>query len=166
MKLITRLVVLWLVLAVTNTAFAKALYEMKGIVLLQPESVLEERVSAKALAPFIHSINQIAAEVLAGRDHNPTGGFLVVAIRPGNQSAVWVDLDPVLPSELSSALLTRLRAIPAPSVSGGPVVFAVGLGLAGGTPKNAPSPEAWKREAEAAGRPLMVDELVERVWPR
>lgn len=166
MKLTMRWFVLLLALAFTNIAFAEAPYEMKGIVLLQPESVIQERVSVEALVPFVHSVNEVAAQVLAGRDYNPAGGFLVIAIRPGNQSAVWVDMDPVLPSELSSALVTRLRAIPAPTVSGGPVVFAVGVGLAGGAPKNAPAPEAWKREAGAAGEPLKVDKLVERIWPR
>lgn len=166
MKLIMRLVALWFALSFTNIAFAKTPYEMKGIVLLQPESVLQERVSVEALGSYIRSVDKIAAEVFAGRDYNPTGGFLVIAIRPGNQSAVWIDMDPVLKSELSSVLVTRLHAIPAPAVSDGPVVFAVGVGLGGGAPKNGPSPEAWKREAGATGRPLRVDELVERLWPR
>jgi hypothetical protein len=161
-----RLVVLWFALAFTNIAFAAAPYEMKGIVLLQPESVVQERVSVETLAPFIRSVDEIAGKVLGARDDKPAAGYLVIAIRPGNQSAVWVDIAPVLPSAISSALVARLRAIPAPAVDGGPVVFALGVSLKGAVSDGPPSPEAWKREASKAGRPLMVDELVERVWPR
>ena len=168
MKLIMRLVVLVFALTITNSVFAKAPYEMKGVVLLQPESVLQERISALTLAPFIHSINETATAVLAGRDYKPSGGFLVIAIRPGNQSAVWIDSAPMLPTDLSDAMVARLRAIPAPSVKGGPVVFAVRVSLWGGEPptKNMPLPEAWEREARIVGRPLETGELVERVWPR
>jgi hypothetical protein len=168
MKLTMRLVVLLFALAFADIAFAKAPYEMKDIVLLQPESVLQERISVDTLGAYIRSVNASAAEVLAGRDYKPTGGFLVVAIRPGNQSAVWIDTDPVLPTDLSRELVARLRAIAPPTVGDGPVVFAVRVSLWGGAPstKNTPSPEAWEREAKAIGRPLEVGELVERVWPR
>lgn len=168
MKLSMPRFVLLFALAFTNIAFAKPPYEVKDIVLLQPDYVLRERIPAASLAVFIHSLNETAAEVLAGRDDKPAGGFLVVAIRPGKQSAVWIDAAPVLPTDLADALVARLRAIPPPIVEGGPVVFAVRVGLWGGTPptKNIPSPEAWEREAKKVGRPLEIGELIERVWPR
>jgi hypothetical protein len=163
-----RVALLWFVLAFANVAVAKTPYEMKDVVLLQPDSVLQERTSANALAAYIRSVNAAAADIFAGQEYEPAGGFLVLAIRPGNQSAVWLDIHPALSPNLARALVARLRAIPRPAVEVGPVVFAIRTSLWGGTPpaNNMPSPEEWTQEAKKAGRPLETGELVERIWPR
>lgn len=125
---------LCLILAIANVASASTPYEMKDVVLLQPDFVLQERVTVKALAPYIQSVNVAALEVLSGQKYEPAGGFVVLAIRPGMQSAAWLDIRPALPPDLARALVARLHAVPAPTVEGGPVVFAIRASLSGGTP--------------------------------
>lgn len=163
-----RVLLLLCLLAVVNFASATNAYEMKGVVLLQPEFVIEKRTSAGLLAPYIRSVNAAAADVLATRKQGPASGFLTVAIRPGKQSAVWLDIHPALPPALAKTLLASLRAVPVPDVQVGPVVFAVRVGLWGGTPSEnqMPAPEEWKRAASEAKKPLETEELVNRIWPR
>lgn len=163
-----RMVLLFLVLALANIASAKTPYQMRDVVLLQPDAVLQERIMPSALAPYIRSVNAVAGEVLAGEQREPAGGFLVLAIRPGNQSAAWLDIRPGLPSGLAQVLVSRLRAIPPPTVEKGAVIFAIRAGLWGGTPstESMPAVTEWTEAAAKAGAPLPIDELVERTWPR
>ncbi|GJJ00504.1 hypothetical protein RugamoR64_10420 [Duganella rhizosphaerae] len=163
-----RLLLLWFVLAITNIASANTPYETRGVVLLQPESVLNERIQTNSLASYIRSVNAAATDVFASQTHGPAAGFLVLAIRPGNQSAAWLDVSPALPPDLASDLVARLRALPVPEVQLGPVVFAVRAVLWGGEPldQNLPEPEEWRRAAHEAGQPLEIGELVGRIWPR
>jgi hypothetical protein len=159
---------LWIGMLLSNVASAASPYEMKGVVLLQPESIIQERISVTALAPYIRSVNAAAANVLATRKHPPTGGFLVLAVRPGNQSAMWLDLQPALAPDLAKALTARLRAVPAPTVQTGPVVFAIHASLWGGISPDGkmPAPEEWTQAARKAGKPVETGEVVELIWPR
>lgn len=163
-----RMIFLCLILAIANVASAKAPYEVKDIVLLQPEAVLQERVTAEALVPYIELVNAAALEVLSGQKYEPAGGFLVLAIRPGKQSAAWLDIRPALPPDLARALVARLHALPVPSVEVGPVVFAVRASLLGGElpVNNVPEPDEWKQAARQAGKEIETGDLVERIWPR
>lgn len=163
-----RMVLFFLLLALANVASAKTPYQMRDVVLLQPDAVLQERIMPSALAPYIRSVNAVAGEVLAGEHHEPAGGFLVLAIRPGNQSAAWLDIQPDLPPGLAQVLVSRLRAIPPPAVENGTVIFAIRAGLWGGTPsaEDMPAVKEWTEAAVTAGAPLPIDELVERAWPR
>lgn len=156
------------ILAIANVASASTPYEMKDIVLLQPDFVLQERVTAKALAPYIQSVNAAAIEVLSGQKYEPAGGFLVLAMRPGSQPAAWLDIRPALPPELARALVARLHAVPAPTVAGGPVVFAIRASLSGGAPpvNNIPAPNEWTQAVRQAGKAIETSDLVERIWPR
>lgn len=163
-----RMFFLGLILAIANVASASTPYEMKDVVLLQPDFVLQERVTAKALAPYIQSLNAAALEVLSGQKYEPDGGFLVLAIRPGMQSAAWLDIRPALPPDLARALVARLHALPAPTVGGGPVVFAIRASLSGGAPpvNNMPAPDEWTQAVQQAGKAIETGDLVERIWPR
>ena len=163
-----RFILLLIALSFVGAASAQSAYEMKGIVLLQPESVVQERISASALAPYTRSLNAAAANVFATQEHRPAGGFLVIAVRPGKQSAVWVDIRPALPTALAKELITRLRAVAAPDVSVGPVVFAIKASLWGGAApvQHMPAPSEWTNAAQKARTPLETGELVELIWPR
>ena len=163
-----RMLFLCWILAIANAASASTPYEMKHIALLQPDFVLQERIAADALAAYIASVNAAALDVLAGQTYEPAGGFLVLAVRPGRQSAAWLDIRPALPPGLARALVARLRAVPAPTVEIGPVVFAISASLSGGDPRvsSVPLPEAWAQAIREAGKPIETGDLVERIWPR
>lgn len=162
--------IIWFLIALSfaYAASAQSAYEMKGIVLLQPESVVQERISASALAPYARSLNAAAANVFATQKHRPAGGFLVIAVRPGKQSAVWVDIQPALPTALEKELVAQLRTVAAPDVVAGPVVFAIKASLSGGTApaQHMPAPREWSNAAKKARTPLETGELVELIWPR
>jgi hypothetical protein len=97
-----------------------------------------------------------------------SGGFVVVAVKPGQRSAAWIDVQPGLPPSLVKELIVRLRAVAAPNVVGGPVVFAIKTSIWGGAPpvQQMPKPREWTDAAQKAAVPLETGELVARIWPR
>lgn len=139
-----------------------------GVVLLQPSSVLEERVpSVDAMADYIKAIESAGREaVLASPLRQSAGGFIVVAVRPGQKSKVWLDFDTLLDSEMSRQIVTRTTAVPPFEARQGPVVFALKVGLWEGRESRrvAPSPAEWKAVTKQAGRQLDLDSLIRRVW--
>jgi hypothetical protein len=70
-----------------------------GVVLLQPDFVLHERVpNANALADYILALEGASKDaVLATNLHPTTAGFIVVAVRLDQKSNVWLDFDLPLP---------------------------------------------------------------------
>ena len=139
-----------------------------GVVLLQPSAVLEERVpSVDAMADYIKAIEAASREaVLASALRQSAGGFIVVAVRPGQKSKVWLDFDTLLDSEMSRQIITRATAVPPFEARQGPVVFALKVGLWGGreSKRLAPAPSEWKAATKQAGRQLDIDSLIRRVW--
>jgi hypothetical protein len=139
-----------------------------GVVLLQPSSVLEERVpSVDAMADYIKLIEAALREaVLASPLRQSAGGFIVVAVRPGQKSKVWLDFDTLLDSEMGRQIITRATAVAPFEARQGPVVFALKVGLWDGRESRrvAPSPPEWKAATKQAGRPLDVDSMIRRVW--
>lgn len=137
-----------------------------GVVLLQPERVIEARTSADKLAPYLKQIDTAARRAFNAANKVPaSGGFLVVAIRPGEQSRFWLDFHPPLPPTLSRELLVGAQAVRVPIVKG-TVVVAMKYGVAGGRAPSQPmpSPPEWAAAAKAAGVPLETGDLVERIW--
>ena len=138
------------------------------VVLLQPSSVLEERVpSVDAMADYIKAIEAASREaVLASPLRQSAGGFIVVAVRPGQKSKVWLDFDTLLDSEMSRQIITRATAVPPFEARQGPVVFALKVSLWQGRESRrvAPSPPEWKAATKQAGRQLDLDTLIRRVW--
>ena len=139
-----------------------------GVVLLQPSSVLEERVpSVDAMADYIKAIEVASREaVLASPLRQAAGGFIVVAVRPGQKSKVWLDFDSLLDSEMSKQIVTRATAVAPFEARQGPVVFALKVGLWDGreSKRVAPSPSEWKAATKQAGRQLDIDSMIRRVW--
>lgn len=154
----------WLPAAGAAAAFTNA-----GIVLLQPEEVLRARVKdAAELARYIKAIEGAATAALeAAFQRRPNGAFVVVALRSGRRSRVWLDLESPMPPATQAALQSALEALPVPEVEGGVVVFAIKASLWGGRPptRPGPAPASWREQAAAAGRKLEVGELVDLLWP-
>lgn len=164
-----RIFLLGLMISLANIASAETSYEVQKIVLLQPDFVMQRRIEPKVLAPYIASLNIAAEKAFAAEKYQPTGGFLVVAVRPGNQSAAWLDFQPALPLKVDEKIIARLRSVPPPQVREGPVVFAIRVSLDGwSSPQDQtmPHPTAWSKEANRAGQPIEVGDLVDRVWPQ
>ena len=138
-----------------------------NVVLLQPSSVLEERVaSVDGMADYIKAIEAASREAVAASPAKQSvGGYLVVAVRPGLQSKVWLDFDALLVLEIKKQLTAAVQSVKPFEARKGPVVFALKVAIWGGkeTRRPAPLPAEWKR-AQQGGAPLEVGELVEAVW--
>jgi hypothetical protein len=139
-----------------------------GVVLLQPSSVLEGRVpSIDVLAEYIQSVEAASrAAVLSNPARKSAAGFIVVAVRPGQKSKVWLDFDSSLGFELSRQIVTQVAAVKPFEARNGPVVFALKVALWDGfeSARVAPSPSEWKAATHKAGRQLEIDELVDTLW--
>jgi hypothetical protein len=158
-----------LLLAFVSNAFAQAPepFTNFNVVLLQPSDVLEERVaSIDAMAEYIKAVQSALREaVVASGSKQSVGGFIVVAVRPGLQSKVWLDFDTLLDMELRRQLASKAEAVKPFEARKGPVVFALKVALWGGkeSKRIAPSPPEWKKAASGGVR-LEVGELVEKIW--
>jgi hypothetical protein len=139
-----------------------------GVVLLQPSPVLEDRVpSVDAMAEYIKSIEAASREaVLASALKQSSGGFIVVAVKPGQKSKVWLDFDTLLDVDMSRQIVSKVTQVRPFEARHGPVVFAIKVGLWDGreTRRVAPSPTEWKAANKQAGRPLDIDTMIQRVW--
>jgi hypothetical protein len=139
-----------------------------GVVLLQPSSVLEERVaSLDAMAQYIQSVESAAKEgVLASPSKRPSAGFIVVAVRPGQRARVWLDFDASPNFQTSRQIVAKVGVVTPFEARNGPVVFALKVRLwdAPESRRVAPSPSEWKAATQAAGRALELDEMIEAVW--
>ncbi len=139
-----------------------------GLVLMQPDAVLQERVpSVRLLSDYIKAVEAAAGSVLreSGKG-TPNSGFIVIAVRPGLQSKVWLDFDAPLSPALKAAMLERIGAVKPFSAQVGPVVFAMKVGLWGASApaKQLPSPHEWAEASRKAGQALEIGDLVERIW--
>ena len=144
-------------------------FEQKGIAILQPEKVFFERVTGMS------SFEVYVKELVDGVDRSvgklprsaPTGGFLVVAVKPGGRSRVWLDLPPGIPGEASNAIQEAAQQVYPMPVKNGVALFAIKISLwSGEAPKGmVPRPQAWEAEGEKAGGPIELGDLVMRVWP-
>lgn len=138
-----------------------------NVVLLQPSSVLEARVpSVDALAEYIKAVQAALRDaVVVSGSKQSVGGFIVVAVRPGLQSNVWLDFDQLLDLEARRQIAIKVRAVKPFEANGGPVVFALKVALWNGkeSKRVAPLPPEWK-SATRSGAPLEVGKLVESIW--
>jgi len=138
-----------------------------NVVLLQPGSTLAERVpSVDVMAEYIRAVEVAARHaVMASKARQSLGGFIVVAVRPGLKSKVWLDFDALLDLEIRKQIIDSVQAVKPFEASKGPVVFALNVALWGGarTKRVAPSPPEWKRVTPASA-PLEAGEMAEAAW--
>ena len=140
------------------------------VVLLQPDAELRARVpSVDAYGDYINAQRAGWFELLqATKLPQPTAGFVVLAVRPGQQARLWLDFDPPLPPALAQSLQDRSRRLMPPVVRGGPVLLALKLSLDGAAwpAKAAPEPAAWRQAAALMGQAVDVADLVQLIWDR
>ena len=138
-----------------------------NVVLLQPSPVMEKRVAnIDAMADYIKAVQSAAREaVVASGATQAVGGFIVLAVKPGNKARVWLDFDTLLDLEMRKQITNRVKAIPPFDVAEGAVVFALKVATwdAKESKRVAPSPIEWKK-ATRGRKPVEIGKLVEKVW--
>ncbi|MES2584643.1 MAG: hypothetical protein V4627_18095 [Pseudomonadota bacterium] len=138
-----------------------------NVVLLQPSPVMEKRVAnIDAMADYIKAVEAAAREaVIASGATQAVGGFIVLAVKPGRKSRVWLDFDTLLDLEMRKQITNSVKVIPPFDVTEGPVVFALKVATwdAKESKRVAPSPHEWKK-ATHSGKPVEIGKLVEKVW--
>ena len=146
-----------------------------SIALLQPEAEMSERLSGDvdALAAYIQKLTAACAAAGEARPQGTgTTGVLVVALRPGGRSRVWLEYGPNdKPEDMASELSDHLESIPPPLVWGGTVSFLINIDFWGGgeplTTSERPffAPAEWQEAVKRAGHPLDTESILDRVWP-
>jgi Tfp pilus assembly PilM family ATPase len=138
-----------------------------NVVLLQPSAVMEKRVAdIDAMADYIKAVEAASREaVIASGATQAVGGFIVLAVKPGQQSKVWLDFDALLDLEIRKQITKSITAIKPFAVTEGPVVFALKVATWDGkeSKRVAPSPPEWKKVTRN-GKTLEIGQLVEKVW--
>jgi hypothetical protein len=167
---IARFIVFSLFLPVLLCAGAQAAepVTMFNAVLMQPSAVYQERLaSSDAMAAYI---KEVEAAIKAAVDHAgtqpPEGGFIVIALRPGQRSNAWLDFDDPVPDAFANDLVGRIRSVFPIKVKGGQVVFALKVGLWGGKEpsRTKPYPKEWREAQQKSLHPLDMEEILEQVW--
>lgn len=138
-----------------------------NVVLLQPSAVMEQRVAnIDAMAEYIKAVQAASREaVLASGAMQAVGGFIVLAVKPGQKVRAWLDFDALMDLEMRKQITDSVKAIKPFEVTEGPVVFALKVATwdAKESKRVVPSPNEWKK-ATRNGKPLEIGKLVEKVW--
>ena len=166
----TRLLSAAFALAAASAAQAIEPLVQHDVVLLQKGEIIEQRVEggADAMAAYLKTLGAAETETMrANPAQIPTAGFIVVAVRPGNQTRTWFDFKPALADATMAALRHTVETTPTMPVRSGEIIFALRVSVWSGKPPKAyaPAPQEWKDAAQAAGVKPDVDTLVDMVWP-
>ena len=153
-----------------HAAAAKTGFEIVSYVLYQQNEELEQRISSDDLATYMKKIEATVAAFLKTAVR-PEALDLVVAVRPSRKTKVWFIPSAAYGGKLA-ALRAQLEAIPAPNVTGGPVVFA-GIGSIAGIDRSdqdgLPQPEerltALKNRPLKDKGPIGLDKMLALAWP-
>jgi TonB family protein len=142
-------------------------FETTNIVLYQPDDVIQKRLPGTGhLAAYLEKI-QRATEQFFAQTHAPGSLQIVVAIRPGGKSRVWLTGSGIEEKTLA-ALREQLGKIPPVAVQDGPVAFAICGTIADGpeTGDPTPMPPEWQEAVKKLPQPVAVpDGLLDAVWP-
>ena len=165
-----RLLAAALALAATSAAHAVAPLVQHDVVLLQKGEIIEQRVEggADAMATYLKALGEAETETMrANPAQIPSAGFIVVAVRPGNQTRTWFDFKPALSDATMAALTHAVETTPTMTVKSGEIVFALRVSVWSDKPPKAyaPAPQAWRDAARGLDKKPDVDTLVDMVWP-
>jgi len=154
-------------LLLSGSANAAPPYRTESVVLLQPQFVFEERApSVQLLSDYIKSVQTAAQQALEGEAPYPASGYLVLAVRPGGRSMVWLDFQPSLPEPVASKLRAAILAVPAFEARKGVVVFALNSSLWNSPARQGfPKPPEWIEAMKGHDKPMEIGDLVDKVWP-
>lgn len=146
--------------------------KLANLVLYQPDTVLKERLGPDANPLALYAV-QLQAKI-GSLAESPVPELLdiVVVVKPGRQSRVWLVSSLASPPD-RSALKHELEALPPVEVKNGPVIFALSYTFNNAEPKKTgaagyqpPLPTEWQEKGKGATGPLIVpDGFMPLVWP-
>ena len=159
-----------LALAALSTAHAVQPLVQHDVVLLQKGEIIEQRVDggADAMAAYLKTLGGAETETMrANPSQIPSAGFIVVAVRQGNQTRTWFDFKPALADATMAALRHTVETTPTMPVKSGEIVFALRVSVWSDKPPTAyaPAPQEWKDATRGMKPKPDVDTLVDMVWP-
>jgi hypothetical protein len=171
LRSVSRLLVLALALIAASAAHAVQPLVQHDVVLLQKGEIIEQRVDggADAMAAYLKTLGDAEIETMRVNPAQiPAAGFIVVAVRPGNQTRTWFDFKPALADATMAALTHTVETTPTMTVKSGEIVFALRVSVWSDKPPvaYAPAPQAWRDAAKGMKPKPDVDTLVDMVWPR
>ena len=150
-------------------------FMLTSVALYQPDPVLRERMGADAtpLSTYLKALQAEASAVFSNAGGGAgTSGSIVVAVKPGGQSRVWLVLGQnKLNAALRGALITRLQAVQPVVAVTGPIAFALNFNAWGaGTPilqpgEHVPIPEEWKAAMKGQPAGVIPDAPLRVLWP-
>ena len=141
------------------------------VVLLEKGEIIEQRVDggADAMAAYVKKLGEAVTEAMRAHPAQiPSAGFIVVAVRPDNQTHAWFDFKPALAEPTTVALANAVRNTPAMAVKSREIVFALRVSVWSDKPPKAyaPAPQEWKDATQGMHPKPDIDTLVDMVWPR
>ena len=159
-----------LALAAASAAHAVEPLVQHDVVLLQKGEIIEQRVAggSDAMAAYLKTLGQAEAEAMRARPSQiPSAGFIVVAVRPDNQTRTWFDFKPALAEATMDALRHAVETTPAMTVTSGEIIFALRVSVWSDKLPNAyaPAPQEWRDASKGMTPKPDVDTLVDMVWP-
>ncbi len=165
-----RLLAALLALAAGSAAHAVEPLHQHDIVLLQKGEIIQQRVEggADAMGAYLKRLGNAETETMRAHPSQiPSSGFIVVAVRPGNQTRAWFDFKPALADSTMAALAHAIETTPPMPVKSGQIIFALRVSVWSDKPPQAvaPAPQAWKDASEGMTPKPDVDTLVDKVWP-
>jgi hypothetical protein len=165
-----RLLAAALALAATPFAHAVPPLVQHDVVLLQKGEIIEQRVDggADAMAAYLKTLGEAETETMRVHPQQlPTAGFIVVAVRPGNQTRTWFDFKPALSEATMAALSHTVETTLTMPVKTGEIIFALRVSVWSDKPPKAyaPAPQAWRDASRGVTPKPDVDTLVDMIWP-
>lgn len=144
-------------------------WRMHSVTLYLPPPMIDQRISATALSDYIKALRARAPGAFAEHSPQPpVNGAVVVMIRPGRQSRVWMATDAPMRPQVQADIEAALAGIEPPATTGGPVVFGLLFSAWGADmpPEGvvAPVPESWRTLTDGLHPRAMDDTFFEEVW--
>lgn len=139
---------------------------LHSLVLLQPDFVLQERISdVNTFADFTKREEKLFRDIVSQEKLSPSAGYMILAVRSKNQINVWFDMQPALPKALEAKLKREIRNSVGIPVTGGTAIVAISVSINGAkATKNMPNPREWRDAAKANGKVIEAEDLVNLVW--
>jgi len=139
-----------------------------SVYFFQEEDVLKaKKVNFEEMSVYTRSLQTTVAKVLKKAQVKPSNGYIVVAIRSDQETAVWLDMEPALHEYYDYEIVEAIKKLQPFAVDNGIVVFAIKMAIE--TPKHTekavPEPEAWKEAKKKVADPNDVEQLVLSIWP-
>jgi hypothetical protein len=144
------------------------MFNLLGVSLLQPETVLNQRMpgGASVLGPFVSTLKELLRDQYD--DVMASGArTLCVALAPGPRFQVWLASDDDEScSDEQAAFVSACKDLTAPRVVDGPVALALVFSIGSEPPVEAQLtlPDEWRAIIEASDTAPSVEQIITRLW--